>query len=385
MSNFGRIVLSFFLSAVAWTAAEQAQAFPEFVRHGYFSCTSCHASPGGGGTLTPYGRSFAAEKMSTWIYKDEEQPLHGAAGVMPEWLMLGGDFRQIQTYVDAAPVREGRWITMQRDVDACVKTGSVWSCATAGQLPASIAGGKDEARYGLRKASVRVDLGENFIVRTGRFYPKHGLMIANHTSPVRRGLGFDAGRESDQVEGTFVSEFVEVTAYRDFGRVVRMTGDTEEIQEQFDQAFGLTTSVLLGTMSRAGVSYRREAKDIAAVHTAGVFGAIGFSEKTFLLAEVDQKAIAAKDPVPGSPSISRGAVSHMRFAHEPIRGVVPYLLHEMDFKDLTQGRTRKDTYGLGLQWFPRPHFEIDTFVGHVLNRQDFSYATAAYLLLHYYL
>lgn len=366
-------------------SSREAHAYPEFVRHGYFSCTSCHASPAGGGTLTPYGRSFAAEKLSTWIYKDEEQPLHGAVGVVPEWLMFGGNFRQIQTYVDAAPMREGRWIPMQRDVDACVKVGAAWGCATGGQLPASVAGGKGEPRYGLRKAFARLDVGENLVLRTGRFAPRYGLMIANHTSPVRRGLGFDAGRETDQVEATFVSELIEATAYRDLGRVLRMTGDTRDTEDQFDQAFGFTAATLIGTMSRAGVSYRREAKDVGAQHIAGAFTAIGVSETTFVLAEVDQKATVVKDPAAGTPSIARSAASHMRFGHEPVRGVVPYLLHEVDFKDLRDGRTRKDTYGFGLQWFPRPHFEVDSFVGHVLSRQDFSYATAGYLLVHYYL
>jgi hypothetical protein len=210
-------------------------------------------------------------------------------------------------------------------------------------------------------------------------------MIANHTSPVRRGLGFDQNKETDQLELTYLSEFVEATAYREFGRRLRFDGDTAESNESFDPGFGLTTAALLGTSSRAGLSYRQVRHDEATDQIAGVFAAIGWSPQTFTLAEVDQKATVTKHPADGQAKILRGAVSHLKLAHEPVQGVVPYLVHEADVPDLTAQKTRKDTYGLGLQWFPRPHLELDSFYGHMLVRQDYSYAAVAYFILHYYL
>jgi len=340
--------------------ATDAAAYPEFVRNGYFSCTSCHVSPGGGSTLTDYGRSFAGEKVATWARPGEEKLVP-----TPEWFLLGANVRNVQTNVETSRAKEGRWIAMQRDVDVCLKLGPTHTCATAGLK------GEEKDEFGLRKGYVRGDVGESFIVRAGRFFPRFGLMIANHTSPVRRGLGFDAGSETDQVEGTFVSEKLEITAYRDFGKPVRFPGDDKDANEAVEKATGGTVAVALGDKSRAGASYRRQQD----THTSGAFTAVGLSETTFVLAEIDQRRI--KD--------LRAAASHLKVGHEVTRGVVPYLLHEADVADLRDGETRKDTYGLGLQWFPRPHFEIDAFYGHMLLRRDFSYASAGYLILHFYL
>lgn len=370
------------MAILSLAVAGSAEAYPEFVRHGYFSCTSCHVSPGGGSTLTDYGRSFAAEKLVTWTAKDEERPGHGILPALPESLVLGGNFRQIQTVVESSRSRTGRWIPMQRDVDACAHLAATWTCGTVGMLPKEEQG--DEASYGLRKAQIRVDLGENFVVRAGRFHARHGLMIANHTSPVRRGLGFDQGKEADVAELTFLSEFLEVSAYREFGRKVRFAKETAEGNSAFADASGLSAATLIKETSRVGLSYRRVGGDDVA-HVGGMFAAIGWSPQTFTLFEVDQKAVVKRDPEPGQSHIARGAVSHVKLAHEPTQGVVPYLLHEADVPDLRRQETRKDLHGLGAQWFPRPHLELDLFYGHLLVRQDYSYAAVAYLLLHYYL
>lgn len=372
------IFLSLCCSSPAW-------AYPEFVRYGYFSCTSCHVSPSGGGTLTDYGRSFAAEKLATWVKPNEERPLHGLIKNQPEWLLLGGNYRQVQTVVDSSRGESGHWIAMQRDTDLCVATKSpvaTFTCATYGLLPKEAEG--DKARYGLRKGFVRADVGESFAFRFGRFFPRFGLMIANHTSQIRSGLGFVPFGETDQFEATYMSELLEITAYYDFGRIINLGTDEDDIGKR-DKAFGGTVATLIGDKSRLGISYRRENHELNVDHLAGAFAAIGLSESTFVLAEVDQKASLYHTAIEGQGKIIRGAVSHLKLGHEVYRGVIAAVSHESNFKDLRDGFSRSDTYGLGLQWYPRPHFEIDSFYGHVLSRRDFSYASAGYLVIHYYL
>jgi hypothetical protein len=366
--------------------ATTASAYPEFVRHGYFSCTSCHVSPSGGGILTEYGRSYSAEKLATWVRPNEEKALHGLiADKQPEWLLLGGNARQIQTYVDSPRTESGRWIAMQRDVEACVKTQTlttVHTCATYGLVPSSDEDGGPQ--YGLRKAAVRIDVGESLALRVGRFFPRFGLMIANHTSAVRAGLGFLPHGETDQIEATYMSELVEATLYRDFGRALELGAGVDELGEA-SSATGGTVAVLIGDAARSGVSYRRARDDQVTEHSVGGFAAVGVSEATFVLAEIDQKAVVMHDPAPQQAAWRRSVLSHVKLGHEVYRGVVPALVHEVNFSDLSDGYSRSDTYGLGMQWFPRPHFEIEAFYGHVLQRREFSYASAGYLLVHYYL
>lgn len=371
------------LSLSVWIVASEARAYPEFVRHGYFSCTSCHVAPTGGSTLTDYGRSFATEKLTTWGKEGEDRAGHGKIPPLPEWLIVGGNFRQAQTLVETSRARSGRWIPMQRDVDLCIKVSITWTCATGGLLPKP----KDDgnAAYGLRKVFERIDLGENFVVRAGRFFPRYGLMIANHTSPIRRGLGFEQGNETDQLEVTFTSEMLEATVYRDFGRKLRMKGDDSDSNEAFDPGFGLTAATLIGTSSRLGMSYRHVAHDDTVDQWAGPYAAIGFTPTTFVLAEVDQRATITRHPDGDEPKIARSAVSHLKVGHEFVTGWVTYALHEANVPNISAQNTRKDTFGLGSQWFPRPHFEIEGFYGYLLQRQTYSYAAVGYLILHYYL
>jgi hypothetical protein len=271
---------------------------------------------------------------------------------------------------------------MQRDLSACVQAAITWTCATAGLLPRDP---DDDMKYGMRLASLRVDLGESGVLRVGRFFPRYGLMIADHTAPIRQGLGFTQNRETDQVEATYVSETIEATVYRDFGRVARFTGDTKASNDSFDPAFGGFFAVALGKSSRAGASYRREQHDASVVHDAGIFGALAPSKEVYVLAEVDEKTTVANEETSATPHYARAATSYLKIGYEAMRGLVPYLLHEVDFQDVRQGETRADTLGVGTQWYPRPHFEIDGLWGYRLARRDMSYASTGYLLLHYFL
>ncbi len=372
------------LVAVA-LSSQLASAYPEFVKSGYFACNSCHVSPGGGGVLNDYGRAFAAEKLSTWSYEGEDRLLHGAIPELPNQLIIGGNFRQIQTYVDSKRAETGRWIPMQRDLDACVKLGDSTTCATLGVTRYAEETSDHKMKFGLRKAMTKYDLGENFSVRVGRFFERYGLMIADHTRAIRRGLGFEQGRETDQVEVNYVSEKLDLSLARDFGHAVKMGGETEQEKASFKKGWVASAATFLGEKTRVGTSYRFSDLDDSTSQAAGVFVATGLGQSSFLLAEVDQVRTELDKDIPGIEKISRKAVSYTKLGTELTRGVVPYIQHEISVADIRDGKTRQDTYGAGLQLFPRPHFEVDAFYGHVLIRQDMSYASAGYLILHYYL
>jgi hypothetical protein len=368
------VLATTFLLAMTRTAL----AYPEFVRHGYQNCASCHVSPSGGGILTDYGRSFSAEKLSTYSYPGEERPLHGSVGELPEWFMLGGNFRQIQTLVETPRSRDGRWIRMQQDIEACLKAATILTCGTAGMTRPASQSDSGKAEYGLRKFAVRFDVHDAWILRVGRFYPKFGLMLANHTSPVRRGMGFDALMESDQVEFNYLSEWFEATLARDFGDAVQLNSVDDDIQ--LPLGWNGAVNVPLGEKSRGGIHARHLGDEIA----YGISLALGPTESTFFLAEVDRREVQAENSG-NAVSATSAMASHLRLGSEVWRGVAVYGMHEMLMPDARRTLTRRDTYGIGLQWFPRPHVELEGFVGHLLFRESSQYAHIASFLLHYYL
>src|SRR5690606_35141131 len=111
--------------------SQSANALPEYSRHGYFNCSSCHASPSGGGVLTPYGRGISAEVVTTWQREKEEQPLHGLIDLPPS-LLLGGHLRFVQFHIENDRVKQGRFIAMQKDLELGVHFGSFWAVGTIG-------------------------------------------------------------------------------------------------------------------------------------------------------------------------------------------------------------------------------------------------------------
>ena len=111
-----------------------AHAFPEFVRHGYTNCITCHASPTGGGILTEYGRAISKELLSrgSWFFENrmdlpavdthEEQALNGSVS-LPRGISLGGDARALQLISDDSKATRGRFVFMQADLEAALSDG----------------------------------------------------------------------------------------------------------------------------------------------------------------------------------------------------------------------------------------------------------------------
>jgi hypothetical protein len=93
----GAVFLAFF------TASSSAEAYPWMIRHGYTTCTPCHADPSGSGLITAYGRAQAELLMRTRYggHKDKEEEAGSVAGFMfgavtpPDWLLLGVSARNL--------------------------------------------------------------------------------------------------------------------------------------------------------------------------------------------------------------------------------------------------------------------------------------------------
>lgn len=369
--------LAFIIMALSYSTP--TLALPEYVRFGYFGCQSCHASPSGGGLLTPYGRSVAAERVSTWSYKDEEQPLHGIVGTPPEWFLAGGNFRQIQTYVDNDKVREGRYFTMQRDLEFGVNLKSLWLVSSVGQETSAYPKEDNHYRTLSHHHFVRLDLGESVILRYGKFLPKFGLMIPHHNTGIRRGMGFDQGTETNNVEATFSSETFEVTAT---AVVAPINAAQVEPAQKDDRGVYGSVSYFLLEKNRLGLSTGRVQQENAFLLRDSVFGALAFGERWFGLAEFTRQRIIPKEDFISS---DQSHYSYIRMSYEVIRGLAPYLLHETSVPSVEDDQSRSIGLASGAIWTPRPHFEFEFNAGISLKPKAYTYSNVGYLLFHYYL
>jgi len=361
----------------------QAQAFPEMVRIGYQNCMACHVSPSGGGVMTPYGRGMASDILSTWHYEGEETIGHGLfkdsggkAFQTPDWLQLGGESRWIQTYVNNLQATQTQWFPMQDEIEAAVNFMKVW---LVGNI--NFQGGPPGTpNYGVpvsERLYAMYNITDEAYLRAGKYMLPFGDNQPNHTVVISKGLGWDAGRESDNFEVGYIGEKYNVIVTGDFGRP-----DNSDVQSEKGVAgnlsYNLETTHKLGWSAFAGNSLD------STRFVTGPYAMLGFFRKLVLLSQVDLQWKDLKDSSAGPEQ--QGFVTFNRLQYEAAKGVQPYLVHQISYLNSSNIGSRYDSFGAGVMWFPRPHFEFwaewDKERNMIVTP---SYTDSAWLVLHYYL
>jgi len=85
---------------------------------------------------------------------------------------------------------------------------------------------------------------------------------------------------------------------------------------------------------------------------AGVSGTAALTEKMYLMYELDYEN--KKDDASGANTES--VLSHLRYGYEAFKGFKGYALY--DYQDVVGASQRFTAPGLGFQWLPYPHFEL---------------------------
>lgn len=366
-------VVRFFLVLLVAAGVAPARAFPEMIRMGYVNCTSCHVSPNGGGLMTDYGRSLASEALSTWSYAQEEWPGHGVLPEAPPWLKVGGDVRWIQTYVDNAQATAATAFLMQGDLELGLNFGKFWYVQSLGvQGGPNGAPGKGEfvahRYYGLYNWS------DEGYVRAGKYLLPFGLNIPDHTSFIKRNLGFDQDQETYNLDVGRIGEQWNVLAAVSFGRKDKRAVNLET---------GGTVVVAynLGDTHKVMGSFAYLKGDGPHRYLLGPQVLWGFNSRWVFMGEFDYQEKTTEGP---TKSVQKGAVTYSRLQYEWLKGLHSYLLHQFSYTDFTQLRTRVNSTGVGMIWYPRPHLEVIAEADYAETAEINSYNTVAWLLAHYY-
>jgi hypothetical protein len=369
-------------------AAPAAQAYPEMVRHGYVNCTSCHVSPSGGGILTQYGRQLSRDVLSTWG-KEGEEGFAYSIMKSPEWLNLGGDFREAYLYVNSPSTSQGRSIFMQADLEAAVSIGKEWTVdATAGykdpDARGTVLNSTTADHFLSRRHYVNYRPLETLSFRVGKFSYNYGINMADHTTIVRGGLAGartglginDEGYETYNFEAAWIGE-----NFSTFVTAIAGRPDAKDLGRE--KGANLNSSMAIGETSKVGVSYLYAKKDTGNRSVFGPYGIIGFTKNFFLLTEID---FQSNHPtmVGVSPETQWGFGDYFRLDYEWHQGCHVFLTHEQGRFDFRSDQTGLHEYGLGAQFFPRPHFELEM----TWQKQSFasleSSIDVAFLMGHFY-
>jgi hypothetical protein len=345
-------------------------AFPDMIRHGYVNCTACHISPSGGGVLTPYGRSLSKELLSTWSYEKEENILHGLVDTekVNDWLAIGGDIRNVQVHVENDLVTRGKFIKMQAGIELGINVEKFALIGFFGEYIKDEWVGNSPRYYGLYRATDTVSL------KAGRFIPNFGINFSEHIFATRGYLGFGYGTEKDSVEVSYLSDQWNFT-----GTYFK----TPKEKSSFDnKGYAATASFIFNEKNKITAQHYQEKNDIVKNTITGLNGLLGWNEHFYTTIEYDR---LRSEPVVTTPATDGDYFTH-KTGYEATKGLHFILLNDYVQTDIKDGSTKDYKYGPGIQWYPRPHLDLQFF----WTKQQASLNTAkegdyAWLVLHYYL
>lgn len=357
-----------FVAALIFLFSSQAFAFPQLIRHGYTNCTSCHASPRGGGVLTEYGRALSKEILSTWGYEGEETWHYGAINKdsIADWLRVGGDVRAVQVHNKNERATVGRFIEMQEQVELAGQFNNTWL-----SISASADTMKTSKPWYIPGFYFLTNLTEKLNIRVGRFVPRFGLNTPEHIFSTRGPIGFGYQAERDTAEVTYSAERWDVSFAASTGRL--------HSKETADGFYG-QANYSFTTHDKWGISIGKQTTGLQN-QTLGIHGLMGFTERLYL--ETDSVLKKGTAFTGGS---QRGIYHFAKVGYEIEKGLHLIALEDVRKDDLSLNNSTQFMYGAGLAFYPRPHFE---FQGVLSKRtrlaQSHKEEDYFWLLMHFYL
>lgn len=387
--------------------SREARAYPEMTRYGYGNCSSCHVSVTGGGLLSEHGRVLSKEIISHGRFFFEKGPetldtggspaplvaseesreesfLYGAVST-PAWLQLGGNLRFRQLIEDTPSAVTGRFLVMRLDLEAAITDGKRFTLV--GTLGRSEPNGNAAADSPLsylisRRHWLSVKMGpeggqgelDRYQLRVGRFYYAYGLQIDEPTMLTRGLMGFAEEQETYNVEFTYFTTDTQVHATVVMGR-------PDNPQLGVEQGFSLQAGHAVSDRVKLGGNIYTGKATNAASNTrrwlVGPYAIFSWSRTVYTLFELNATYADA---------LGSGGTQMTKTGWEFSRGVQAFVTQEYARVAGSPRSYSRDNYGLGLQYFPRPHWEFSA-----IGRRERSHAVSAdfanvlWFTLHYYL
>ncbi len=354
-----------------------AHAFPEMVRYGYVNCTSCHVSLSGGGLLNEYGREIAREKLAMFKSKDEKSPeSHFAYGALDgttidKYIKAGGDFRTVYYYSNTDTVKLARTIFMQGDLQAAYITKKFTINTAAGVYQPAF--GKN-VEFISRTHYAQYALADEWNIRGGKYFAAYGIKTADHVTLTRDPLHFGDNNESYNLELSYVTEQWNAFLTGNFGRF----DDKKDLQDKGVVAQGSYSPT---EHIKVGADFWYGSQTASSRVVTGPFGIIGLTERLSFQTEVDFQFLK-----PTASDNVNGLATTQRLSYELADGLWAFGTQEYGKFDSRFDNSKSEVYGIGVQFFPRSHFEFNLSYEKVRtggSTQNFS--DYAWLMSHFYL
>ncbi len=355
-----------------------AQAYPEMVRYGYVNCNACHISLTGGGLLNDYGREISREKLAIWKSSDEKSKEHlFAYGILSDsplqkHIKAGGDVRSVYYYINDDTKRQARTIFMQGDFEAAYVSPK-WTVSGTAGIEQPVPG--RNVSFISRRHYVQYTVSDEINLRGGKFFPAYGINTADHITLTRDPLQLGYNFESYNLEFSYISE-----QWNAFFTAILGRFDTRQSQQ--DRGFAAQGAFSPTEKIKLGANLWYGERPMQSRWLAGPFGLVTFTPDLILQTEIDFQFLKPNT----SALIQKGVATTQKLSYEVIEGLWVYGLQEYGKFDFMSERSQAETYGIGVQIFPRSHFEFNLAYQRARqgggSRNFYDYA---WLMSHFYL
>lgn len=349
--------------------------FVENVTHGYVNCMACHVSPSGGGLLNDYGRSLSRELMSTWSWENLEKPAFGTFQ-NKEWLKIGGDYRAIQTYLENSQFKQGKQFEMQKNIEFAFTFSKISIVGTLGTQEGP-SGTPNKGNFLSERHYLLWDVNDDIKLRAGKFRLNFGIYDPQHNRLTKQPLGFGSNSESYILEFSSFSETNEIFISADLGRI------DQPREKNREKSISVNFAKYVFEKSKIGTSLLIGESNQLRRNLFGLYGIGGFYEYFTLKGEADyQQSYDANEPTIRRDLIS----SSMSLGYQIAKGLFPYILAEYLQTDLANNTSQQSNAGLGIQWLPIPHIEIQVeYKKQNDKNQPVSQSDSGWVVFHFYL
>lgn len=216
---------------------------------------------------------------------------------------------------------------------------------------------------------------DSIYLRAGLFNRAYGLNVPDHFTVIKRTLGWDENSQTYNLEASWLAEDgKELFLTWSIGRP-----DATALNLESGVAVRYGQEVIPGF--RAGLSYFYGSNPLQHRQVFGPYAIVGLSKYFYIMGEADFEYVTPN----GQPS-NWGSADYIKFDFQPVQGLHFYLTQEYAKTNFNDPSTAIDAYGIGSQWFPRPHFELNAVYEKRRElAQGTNYFDMAWFMFHFYL
>ena len=340
-----------------------AEAYPQFIAHGYPSCTNCHFNPMGNGPLTDYGRSVGADGISSGAFYPKswnEEKIASLSGFLfrtpvQDHVRAQLNYRGMQMVTALGTAfQKSQWINMQAAGQLVLKFLQDDKLTVVGEFgynpPSTQAksAGQQNKSFRSREHYVGYRILPEIGVYAGFMDKAYGIRVAEHIAFSR---AMPEVTQNDQTHGVMVHGMKDGWE----GAIHGFVGNLFQESEYRQKGGSLQVERQLFNDHRLGGSLMYSKNDYVKIASYALHSRLSFNDGSALLLEYGQTEKRSL----GNKGDQVGRYGLLQTFSRPIRGL--YFIGNIEYQKTDLSASSSTVrWGPGIQYFPIQKLELRT-------------------------